>query len=234
MQRLGGVRWLGPVASAGRALRPAALRCGCLHRATSALGHLRLSSSSSSSAAGPALPPPPQQHSGSGGLTVDADQHGVTSDSEWAAWLSDIGNGDLQIYAGQLAQLGIQERDDLQYVREEELREAGIPLVAARRMMAHALPQVRETSMMMRPQPTLNAAAEAGLKRGTRHSGVIFVSSALGGALLSFGGAMYVMVGGGTVRARQCITPVLVALASSLRWQLLGGIRAAPRPNLYS
>ena len=41
-------------------------------------------------------------------------------------------------------------------------------------------------------------AAEAGLSRGQRPPGVIFVSATLGGALLSFGGAMFVMVGGGT------------------------------------
>ena len=53
------------------------------------------------------------------------------------------------------------------------------------------------------------------MKRGARPPGVIFVSSMLGGALLSFGGAMYVMVGGGTVELLGASVPGLHKLVAA-------------------
>ena len=113
------------------------------------------------------------------------------------AWLSEIGQGELRSHADKLVSLGIYRARDVQHVRESDLVNAGVPLVAARRLIAAAQRPPSEVSMMMRPQATLNAAAEAGLIRGQRSIPVIFVSSAMGGALLSFGGAMYVMAAGG-------------------------------------
>jgi len=76
--------------------------------------------------------------------------------------------------------------------------DAGMSAADARRILGLAQKPPLDASLMMAPQPTLYAAAEAGLRRGTRPAGVILASSALGGALLAFGGCMFVMVAGGT------------------------------------
>lgn len=109
------------------------------------------------------------------------------------SWLGEIDEGQLAAHARMLCRLGVHRKRDLQFVREQDLVDAGIPLVASRRIMAAALPPPAEVSMMMRPQGTLNVAAEAGLVRGQRPSGVIVASGAIGGALLAFGGCMYAL-----------------------------------------
>jgi hypothetical protein len=87
---------------------------------------------------------------------------------------------------------------------------------------AVALLPTTEISSVMKPQPTLATIAEAGLARGQRPAGVIFASACAGGALLSFGGAMFVLVGGGssaalagTVPGALCTAHITFATANS-------------------
>ena len=73
----------------------------------------------------------------------------------------------------------------------------------------------------MRPGPTLTAIGEMGVNRGQRSSGRIFVSSIMGGALLSFGGAMCVssimggalLSGGGAMGGAEPCSPLVVQCA---------------------
>ena len=97
-----------------------------------------------------------------------------------------------------LARTGARDRTDVnEFVNERDLMSGGLSIVDARRLLMGAGTLPAQTSTMMRPQPTLREAAEAGLNRGQRPSSVIFTSSIVGGCLLSFGGAMYVVMGGG-------------------------------------
>ena len=111
----------------------------------------------------------------------------TTFDAEQVAALSQM-----------LAATGARSRADVgEFVHERDLIAAGASLVDSRRLLMGAAIPPSQTSTMMRPQAALKEAAEAGLARGQRGSGVIFTSSVLGGMMLSFGGAMYVVMGGG-------------------------------------
>lgn len=114
-----------------------------------------------------------------------------------ARWLGEVGEGELSVHADTLVRLGIGSRDDMQYVNLEDLVAAGLTAADGRRILGGAQQPPTDASLMMAPQPTLYAAAEAGLSRGTRPVGVVLASSAIGGGLLAFGGCMFVMLAGG-------------------------------------
>ena len=114
-----------------------------------------------------------------------------------------------------LAATGARSRAEVgEFVHERDLIAAGASLVDSRRLLMGAAIPPSQTSTMMRPQAALKEAAEAGLARGQRGSGVIFTSSVLGGMMLSFGGAMYVVMGGGNPLMAELV-PGLHRIASA-------------------
>uniref|UniRef100_A0A7S3NKV6 Formate/nitrite transporter n=1 Tax=Aureoumbra lagunensis TaxID=44058 RepID=A0A7S3NKV6_9STRA len=71
-----------------------------------------------------------------------------------------------------------------------------------------------EVKNLSEPQKAMLYLNEIGLTRGERNSGQIFTSALLGGAYLSWGGAMFVLLGGGTAEAMDTMPGLHKALSA--------------------
>lgn len=110
-----------------------------------------------------------------------------------------------------LVKLGVETPEDLAYVTEEDLVAHGVPVIAARKLLAanatsavtSAAPSTPAATTASQPatfssEDTMKALAKKGVLCAERTDGQIFCSSFLGGALLGWGCSLTTVVAGGS------------------------------------